>query len=106
MSTLKPPAPPEPLHYWPYCGRCRRPFEFDKNEPFAYCGCPGAAEWGNPRPAEWVPDPQKAPVLHAKFETTDGVVTGTTAAPMKRIEANEDGSFTVVIDHWPQRQSS
>lgn len=44
------------------------------------------------------------PAIHAVFETVDPRpfgATGTTEAPIKRIEANDDGSFTVVIDHWP-----
>ena len=47
--------------------------------------------------------PQEAqePVLHIKCETTDGVVTGTTGLNVIRVEANEDGSFTAVTDHWP-----
>lgn len=51
---------PPTLAHWPYCEKCHQPFEFDKNEPFAYCGC-GTTEWGNPRPAEWVPDPAFKP---------------------------------------------
>jgi len=46
-------AMPEPstrLDYWPCCTVCRSPFDFDPDEPFAYCKC-GTTEWGNPRPA-------------------------------------------------------
>lgn len=45
------------------------------------------------------------PVIRAAFETVDPRpfgATGTTAAKVKRVESNDDGSFTVVIDHWPQ----
>lgn len=44
------------------------------------------------------------PTIHAMFETVDPSVPviGTTAAPVKRIMQNDDGSYTVVIDHWPQ----
>lgn len=45
------------LSYWPYCSKCRKPFEFEKDEPFASCGCPGSTEWGDPRPASWVQPP-------------------------------------------------
>lgn len=31
---------------YPYCDTCQRPFEFERDEPFAYCGC-GTTEWGN-----------------------------------------------------------
>ena len=41
------------LTYWPYCAKCKSPFQFDAEEPFAYCSC-GATEWGDPRPASWV----------------------------------------------------
>lgn len=40
-------------------------------------------------------------VIHAKFETEGGGAVGSTDAPVKRTEHNDDGSFTVVIDHWP-----
>ena len=45
------------LSYWPYCAKCHKPFEFEKEEPFASCGCPGSTEWGDPRPASWVQSP-------------------------------------------------
>ena len=45
------------LSYWPYCAKCHKPFEFEKEEPFASCGCPGSTEWGDPRPASWVQPP-------------------------------------------------
>jgi hypothetical protein len=45
------------LSYWPYCSKCCKPFEFEKDEPFASCGCPGSTEWGDPRPASWVQPP-------------------------------------------------
>ena len=41
------------LTYWPYCTKCKSPFQFDADEPFAYCSC-GTTEWGDPRPASWV----------------------------------------------------
>ena len=45
------------LSYWPHCSECRKPFEFEKDEPFASCGCAGSTEWGDPRPASWVQPP-------------------------------------------------
>lgn len=44
------------------------------------------------------------PVIHARFETVDETIpiTGSTEAPIKRVEQNDDGSYTVIIDHWPQ----
>ena len=41
------------LTFWPYCTKCKSPFQFDADEPFAYCSC-GTTEWGDPRPASWV----------------------------------------------------
>lgn len=41
--------------------------------------------------------------INAIFETSDGKLTGHTNAPIKRIEQQDDGSFTVVIDHWPAK---
>jgi hypothetical protein len=43
-------------------------------------------------------------VIHAMFETVASHpygATGTTSAPVKRVEHNDDGSLTVVINHWP-----
>ncbi len=45
------------IPYWQYCEKCEKPFDFDKEEPFAYCGC-GTTEWGYPRPAPYVKDPR------------------------------------------------
>ena len=44
----------------------------------------------------------QVPQINAVFETTDGLATGTTEAPIKRIEQQDDGSFTAIIDHWPR----
>jgi hypothetical protein len=41
------------------------------------------------------------PVIHAEFETSGGGLTGKQAAKVKRVEHQDDGSLTVVIDHWP-----
>lgn len=38
----------------------------------------------------------------AAFETVDDNVTGTTSADVKRVEQQDDGSITVIIDHWPE----
>ena len=46
------------ISYWPYCHICKTPMDFEKDEPFAYCGC-GTTEWGDPRPASWVQKPTK-----------------------------------------------
>ena len=32
------------LTFWPYCTKCQSPFQFDAEEPFAYCSC-GTTEW-------------------------------------------------------------
>lgn len=46
------------LSYWPYCPECKTPFIFDRDEPFAHCRC-GTTEWGNPRPAAYVRNPNE-----------------------------------------------
>lgn len=46
------------IHYWPYCQTCERPFSFDEDEPFAHCAC-GTTEWGYPRPAPYIRDPNR-----------------------------------------------
>lgn len=42
------------------------------------------------------------PTINVKFETDDGKVRGSTDAQVKRVEAEDDGSFTVVVNHWPE----
>ena len=56
------------LTYWPYCTKCKSSFQFDANEPFAYCFC-GTTEWGDPRPASWVCSPRQP--LNEKVEMND-----------------------------------
>lgn len=41
------------------------------------------------------------PRLNIRCETTDGHVTGSTYLNVIRVEAEDDGSFTAVTDHWP-----
>lgn len=41
------------------------------------------------------------PVIQASFEYEDAAIVGKTSAPIKRIDKEDDGSLTVVIDHWP-----
>ena len=60
------------LSYWPYCSKCRQPFEFEKDEPFASCGCPGSTEWGDPRPASWVQPPTATKAIQELGATTRG----------------------------------
>lgn len=56
----------------------------------------GAEFYANPVPS--------APTIRAIFETVDprpyGAI-GTMDAPIKRVTQEDDGAFTVVIDHWP-----
>lgn len=40
--------------------------------------------------------------IHAKFKVESGTITGTAGAKVKDVEYEDDGSITVVIDHWPQ----
>ena len=40
--------------------------------------------------------------VNAIFETQDDEVIGTTDAKVKRVEVQDDGALTVVIDHWPK----
>ncbi len=65
------------LTYWPYCTKCKSPFQFDAEEPFAYCSC-GTTEWGDPRPASWVCSPRQP--LNEKVnmdDKTEQDLTGT-----------------------------
>lgn len=43
------------------------------------------------------------PEIVAWFECVENGITGTTRAPIKRIEKQDDGAFLVIIDHWPKR---
>jgi hypothetical protein len=43
--------------YWPYCPECEEPYDFARDEPFAWCAC-GITEWGDAgRPADYVQSP-------------------------------------------------
>jgi hypothetical protein len=44
----------------------------------------------------------EVPKINAKFETSSAHCIGTTEAPIKRVERQDDGSVTVVIDYWPK----
>jgi hypothetical protein len=63
-------------------------------------GCSPFSDYSGP----WAYDkPEEAmPVITARFHVEHNGVIGSTDAPVKRIEKNDDGSFTVVIDYWPQ----
>lgn len=41
------------------------------------------------------------PSINAQFEVVEGGITGSTDAPVKRVELQDDGSYTVIIDYWP-----
>ena len=47
------------------------------------------------------PQAEGLPEITAVFETKDGRIMGSTAAPIKRIDLQDDGTITVVINHWP-----
>lgn len=42
------------------------------------------------------------PAISAKFEIVGDGLTGTTGVPVKRVERENDGSLTVVLDYWPK----
>lgn len=44
----------------------------------------------------------EVPKINAKFECASLGVVGTKEAPIKRVERQDDGSVTVVIDYWPK----
>ena len=48
------------------------------------------------------PPPCSAPPrLNIRCEYNDGIVSGSTYLNVIRVEAEDDGSFTAVTDHWP-----
>ncbi|MCO5213675.1 MAG: hypothetical protein M9936_28585 [Caldilinea sp.] len=49
--------------------------------------------------------PQAEPRVVASFYTEDAELVGTTHAPIKRVEVEDDGTLHVFIDHWPQAES-
>lgn len=56
-----------------------------------------------PSPA---PEARQVPVITAMFEViTETGITGITNAPVKRVEVQDDGSYTVIIDYWPSKQT-
>jgi len=48
------------------------------------------------------PDEPAEPKVAASFYTEDAELIGTTSAPIKKVEVEDDGSIHVFIDHWPQ----
>lgn len=42
------------------------------------------------------------PKIQVKFETSDGLITGSMYEEPKRVELEDDGSITVVVDYWPE----
>lgn len=46
------------------------------------------------------------PVINAMFETSENGITGTRFVDVKRVEHEDDGSLTVVIDYWPRPASA
>lgn len=43
----------------------------------------------------------RPPAVRAVFEVESGGAVGTREAPVKRVETEDDGSTTVVVDAWP-----
>ena len=39
--------------------------------------------------------------IRVLFECVENGVTGTTSAPVKRVEWEDDGTLTAVLDYWP-----
>ena len=46
------------------------------------------------------------PRINVKCETVDNGIAGSTFLKVIRVEQEDDGSLTVVIDHWPQQEAS
>lgn len=95
------------LDYWPYCHVCKAPFDFDRNEPFAHCNC-GTTEWGSPRPASWIPDPNetsmdwKIEVMQLNGEITRVIAnTAATAAALALTLAREK-SHSEAPNYFPR----
>jgi len=44
-------------------------------------------------------------IIHAEFRWENNGIVGTTAARIQAIQHQDDGSITVVIDHWPAANS-
>ena len=44
--------------------------------------------------------------VNAQFECVDNGITGSMTAPVKRVEYQDDGSITAIIDHWPDSPQS
>jgi len=42
------------------------------------------------------------PIITAMFETRSGSLIGSTLAKILRVDCQDDGSYTVVINHWPR----
>lgn len=62
----------------------------------------GGVSQGFDVPIYTTPQPAEPVKVNAIFETQAGEAIGTTEARVKRVEWQDDGSLTVVIDYWPQ----
>lgn len=49
--------------------------------------------------------PSPYPEINVKFEVVGNGITGTTYVDVKRVEMEDDGSYTVVVDHWCQKET-
>lgn len=48
---------------------------------------------------------KETPRINAMFETRSDCAVGTTSVPVNRVELQDDGSFTAVLDYWPPVES-
>lgn len=91
------------LPYWPYCEECKKPFQFEPDEPFAYCDC-GCTEWGNPRPFDWVPNPGDGDLFRYLEKHVAAWLHPTAALPRividpKFIDKNGDVCSLIITGH-------
>lgn len=43
----------------------------------------------------------EVPKINAMFSYEGNGIQGSCSVPVKRVEVNDDGSFTAVLDYWP-----
>lgn len=75
-----------------------------KPDIFAATYEPAGADTASDRLAAAPVAPQVEPKVAASFYTEDAELIGTTGAPIKKVEIEDDGSIHVFIDHWPQAE--
>jgi hypothetical protein len=104
----KAPIDPVTLLPCPFCGEEGKLFDNDfgvyqVNCSNEICYCRQKAGWREGAIDKWNARTTTTPSQQytVTYETSDGELTGWCDLPVKRVEHQDDGTITVVVDYWP-----